>query len=332
MKTAALTAFVAASLALRAHAYLDVEDGALNVRHFHMVERSEDGEIIGRAFRNTYDIVRRDEGGLEARGRCTTVLACGTAGGCATMAGQRYCKGESWEKSFQKAVSQTGANGITGLKMMAEGIGRGPVGTLVGAVKTTTKAILDAKKEQKKNAAAREAQAKKNQPKKSQPKKSPAKAPAKKSAPKQKKNTRTKAPAKKPQGKPAARKPAARKPAARKPAARKPAARSPAKKPAAKAQPPRRATTPKKAAPAPKKAAPAPKKAAAPAKNQKKKRDLEDFEEILNRRDFEVVERDEDMNLVERGEYSTFDLVTRNEDGEIVTRECEMYNGDVSCM
>lgn len=64
---------------------------------------------------------------------------------------------------------------------------------------------------------------------------------------------------------------------------------------------------------------------------------MEDFEdEVLNRRDFEVVERDEDMNLgedavsgrnpdsilndlcvVERGEYSTFDLITRNEEGDL---------------
>ena len=67
------------------------------------------------------------------------------------MAGQRYCKGESWEKSFQKAVSQTGANGITGLKMMAEGIGRGPVGMIAGMAKSTAKALIDAKKEKKGN-------------------------------------------------------------------------------------------------------------------------------------------------------------------------------------
>lgn len=90
---------------------------------------------VGRGFSNTYDVVRRDEGGLEARGRCTTVLACGTPGGCATMAGQRYCKGENWEKSFQKAVSQTGANGKMGLKLMASGIARGPVGLIAGKLR-----------------------------------------------------------------------------------------------------------------------------------------------------------------------------------------------------
>ena len=63
------------------------------------------------------------------------------------MAGQRYCKGEAWNVSFQKAVKQTGANGVAGLKMMAEGIGRGPVGMIAGMAKTTAKALIKAKKE-----------------------------------------------------------------------------------------------------------------------------------------------------------------------------------------
>ena len=65
------------------------------------------------------------------------------------MAGQRYCKGEAWNKSFQKAIKQTGANGKAGLKMMAEGIGRGPIGMIAGAAKTTAKALIKAKKEKK---------------------------------------------------------------------------------------------------------------------------------------------------------------------------------------
>lgn len=273
MKSIVKTSIVAAALALNAQAYVAVEDGAFNVRHIHMVERSESGEIVGRAFGNTYDVVRRDDSDLEARGRCTTVLACGTAGGCATMAGQRYCKGESWNKSFQKAVSQTGANGITGLKMMAEGIGRGPAGMIAGMAKTTAKALIDAKKNKK--AAGKKG---KEAPKKAK------KAPKKQNAPKK-------------SSKPAKSKPAKSKPAKSKPAKSKPA-----------------------------------KSNTKASKNKKQKRDLEDEELMLNRRDFEVVERDENMDFVQRSEYSTFDLVTRDEDGSIVTRQCEMYNGEVSCM
>jgi hypothetical protein len=88
---------------------------------------------------------------LIERRKCTTINACGTAGGCMVMAGQRYCDGVPWQKSFQDAVKQTGANGVTGLKLMAEGIGRGPVGTIVGAAKATAKAITDAKKQDKKH-------------------------------------------------------------------------------------------------------------------------------------------------------------------------------------
>ena len=62
------------------------------------------------------------------------------------MAGQRYCDGVPWQKSFQDAVRQTGANGVTGLKMMAEGMGRGPVGMIANMAKTTAKAIIDAEK------------------------------------------------------------------------------------------------------------------------------------------------------------------------------------------
>ncbi|KAH6913892.1 hypothetical protein BKA70DRAFT_1259792 [Coprinopsis sp. MPI-PUGE-AT-0042] len=149
MKSIILSILVTFALTLQSHAYLDVEDGAFNVRHFHMVKRGENGEIVGRAFGNTYDIV-----GLETRSKCTTVMACGTAGGCAAMAGQRYCKGEPWNKSFQKAIKQTGANGAASLKMMAEGIGRGPVGMIAGMAKTTAKALVKAKKEKKKRSLA----------------------------------------------------------------------------------------------------------------------------------------------------------------------------------
>jgi hypothetical protein len=40
-----LKATFAIALALCAHAYLEVEEGALNVRHIHMVERAVNGEI-----------------------------------------------------------------------------------------------------------------------------------------------------------------------------------------------------------------------------------------------------------------------------------------------
>jgi hypothetical protein len=45
MKITFATIFVALTLSFQAYAYLDVEDGALNVRHFHMIERGESGEI-----------------------------------------------------------------------------------------------------------------------------------------------------------------------------------------------------------------------------------------------------------------------------------------------
>ncbi|TEB18979.1 hypothetical protein FA13DRAFT_1744860 [Coprinellus micaceus] len=289
------SSLLATSLALHAQAYLEVEEGAFNVRHIHMVERGVDGEIVGRAFGNTYEVVKRDSNDLEARGDCTTILACGTPGGCAMMAGQRYCKGKSWEKSFQEAVSQTGANGVTGLKMMAEGIGRGPVGMVVNMAKSTAKAIIDAKKESEASKAAAAKRAEKQ-------KGANRRGPAKKAAPKK--------------GKKAAPRKSA------------PKAKSPA---------PKRGPTPRKA-PAPKRApAPKPKPAAPKGKTpapKKTKRDLEgqDVIEIVNKRDFEVVERDQGMNFIRRSEYSIFGIVARDEDGSIVSRECETYNGDVSCM
>ncbi|KAH6913893.1 hypothetical protein BKA70DRAFT_1217587 [Coprinopsis sp. MPI-PUGE-AT-0042] len=145
MKFTLWSTFVTFALTLQSHAYLAVEDGAFNVRHFHMVKRGENGEIVGRAYGSTYEIMD-----LEARKDCTTVSACGTPGGCMMMAAQTYCKGEDWTKGFQKAVKQTGANGMTGLKIMAEGIGRGPVGMAVGAAKATKKALDDVKKQDKK--------------------------------------------------------------------------------------------------------------------------------------------------------------------------------------
>jgi len=243
MKTSFTTLAITLALALQAQAYLSVPENALNVRHYHLVERGESGEIVGRSFANTFELVERGEDGVLERRGCTTINACGTAGGCMVMAGQRYCTGVPWQKSFQDAVKQTGANGVTGLKMMAEGIGRGPIGMIAGMAKTTAKALIDAKKH----------------------------APAKQAAPKK--------------------------------------------------------AAPHKAAPA-KKAAP-PKKAPAP---KKKKRDVEEeTSAVLNRRNFEIVERDEEFNFVERGEYSTFDFVARDEDGSMVTRSCDMFNGGVAC-
>lgn len=291
MKSALLSSLATIALALHAHAYVDAEDGAFNVRHIHMVERGESGEIVGRAFGNTYSIIKRDDNDLEVRSRCTTVLACGTAGGCATMAGQRYCKGESWNKSFQKAVSQTGANGITGLKMMAEGIGRGPVGMVANMAKSTAKAIIKGNKETKASKAAAAKKAGKSS--------------SKKSAKKEKKSS--------------SKKSASKKAAPKKKESKKAASKKSTSK---KASAPKKASTSKKAA--------APKKSA--KSTQKKKRDLDDEEIMLNRRDFDVVERDEDMNLIQRAEYSIFDIVTRDEEGSFVARECELYNGEISCM
>ena len=189
------------------------------------------------------------------------------------MAGQRYCKGESWEKSFQKAVSQTGANGITGLKMMAEGIGRGPVGMIAGMAKSTAIALIDAKKEKKANQKKAAPKKQSSKPKKESKKKGGSK--PKKSSPKKK--------------------------SAPKKGGSKPKKGS-SKKASPKKSSPKKSThkksAPKKSAPkksAPKKAAP--KKAA----SKKTKRDLEneDIIEVVNKRDFEVVERDEGMNFGE---------------------------------
>ncbi|TEB30826.1 hypothetical protein FA13DRAFT_1733248 [Coprinellus micaceus] len=355
------SSLLATSLALHAQAYLEVEEGAFNVRHIHMVERGVDGEIVGRAFGNTYEVVKRDSNDLEARGDCTTILACGTPGGCAMMAGQRYCKGKSWEKSFQEAVSQTGANGVTGLKMMAEGIGRGPVGMVVNMAKSTAKAIIDAKKESE---ASKAAEAKRAEKQKGANRRGPAKKAApKKGVSKSKKAAPRKAPSRKGTNgrgpKKAAPMKGVSKPkrvAPRKAPARKgansrgppkkttPGKSSPQKKaaprksaPKAKSPAPKRGPTPRKA-PAPKRApAPKPKPAAPKGKTpapKKTKRDLEgqDVIEIVNKRDFEVVERDQGMNFIRRSEYSIFGIVARDEDGSIVSRECETYNGDVSCM
>ncbi|KAF5333541.1 hypothetical protein D9611_002818 [Ephemerocybe angulata] len=56
-----LSALIAATLAIQAHAYLRAaEEGSFNVRNFHIVERGLDGEIVYRSFVNTYDIVQRD--------------------------------------------------------------------------------------------------------------------------------------------------------------------------------------------------------------------------------------------------------------------------------
>ncbi|KAF6761926.1 hypothetical protein DFP72DRAFT_877472 [Ephemerocybe angulata] len=236
MKSTVVSAVLAAALASQVHAYIPTAEGALNVRHFHVVERALNGEIVDRNFVNTYE-------DLDARS-CTSVLACGTAGGCMAMAAQRYCDGVPWQKSFQDAVRQTGANGKMALKLVGESLGRSPLGGAVSLAKNAAMEVVKANKEKKEREKKSDA---------GKHKKAPKQAPHKKQK-KQKK------------------------------------------------------------------------------KPNKHKRDLSEEKTIMNRRDFEIVERDERMNLVKRSQYSTFDLVMRNEDGNTVSRACEMSNGDVSCM
>ncbi|KAF5333178.1 hypothetical protein D9611_002800 [Ephemerocybe angulata] len=327
MKSIVLSSFVAAALVSRAYAYIPAEEGAFDVRHFHIVERDMDGEIVDRTFVNNYNVAPRDSEDLVPR-KCTSVLACGTAGGCMAMAAQRYCDGVPWQKSFQDAVRQTGANGKMALKLVGESLGRSPVGGAISLAKNAAMEVVKANKEKKEREKAAGAKKKKSAPAK--------KAPAKKAP---KKAPKTKAPKKGPAKKSPARKSTPKKgPAKKAPAKKSPARKSTPKKGPAKTHKvtPQRKASPGKAAP--KRSAPAPRKAAAPKKaapaSKKTKRDLgaEDDSVIVSRRDFEFVERDGDLNLVQRGEYSVFGLISRDENGEVVSRECQSFNGEVSCM
>ncbi|KAF6761918.1 hypothetical protein DFP72DRAFT_877435 [Ephemerocybe angulata] len=60
MKSIVLSSFVAAALVSRAYAYIPAEEGAFDVRHFHIVERDMDGEIVDRTFVNNYNVAPRD--------------------------------------------------------------------------------------------------------------------------------------------------------------------------------------------------------------------------------------------------------------------------------
>ncbi|KAF6743169.1 hypothetical protein DFP72DRAFT_1178442 [Ephemerocybe angulata] len=171
-----------------------------------------DGEIVDRNFLSTYDVVDRGFEELEAR-KCTSVMACGTAGGCMAMAAQRYCTDVPWQKSFKAAIKQTGAIAKKTFEMVGKSLRGTPIAGVANLAKNAAKEVIKS------------------------------------------------------------------------------------------------------------------------IKNKKKKRSLDfDEEDIMNRRDFEIVERDEDMSLVERAQYSTFNLATRGKNGEIISRECSMYNGDVSCL
>lgn len=217
------------------------------------------------------------------------------------MAGQRYCDGVSWEKSFQDAVRQTGANGLTSLKLVGESIGRGPVGSLVGVAKTTAKAIIEAEKESKANRERNNKPAPKKAVQKPIPKKIVHKPTPKRVA-------------HKPTPKKVAHKPTQKKVVHKstpKKVTHRPTPRRIAHKPAHKRivhkPAPKRAVhkpVHKKAAhkPSPKKAIhkPTPKRVAHKPKNggkKLKKRELAGGDVILNQRDFEIVERDEDFNL-----------------------------------
>ncbi|KAF6761932.1 hypothetical protein DFP72DRAFT_877498 [Ephemerocybe angulata] len=175
MKSTLLSTLLSAALVLRVQAYIPLEEGAFNVRRFHLVERAVDsGEIVSRAFLSSYDIVPRDSNDLVPR-RCHTISACGTPGGCMMMAAQTYCDGEDPKKGFQRAVKQTGAIGRETLKLIGTSLGSGPVGTIAKMVKNV---VGESKKAHKQNEAARKKNAKKEQKQK---------APKPKKAPKQKK-------------------------------------------------------------------------------------------------------------------------------------------------
>ena len=45
MKSIILSVFLTLALAFHAQAYVNVEEGAYNVRNFHIIKRGEDGEI-----------------------------------------------------------------------------------------------------------------------------------------------------------------------------------------------------------------------------------------------------------------------------------------------
>ncbi|KAF6761925.1 hypothetical protein DFP72DRAFT_877470 [Ephemerocybe angulata] len=308
MKSIVLSSFVAAALVSRAYAYIPTEEGAFDVRHFHIVERDMDGEIVDRTFVNNYNVAPRDSEDLETRG-CTSVMACGTAGGCMAMAAQRYCDGVPWQKSFNDAIEQTGANGKMALKLVGESLGRSPVGGAISLAKNTAMEVIKAnkeiaaKKEERKKA--EEAKKKKSDP----PKKAPAKkAPAKK-APK------TKAPKKGPAKKTPAKKSTPKKgPAKKSPARKSTPKKGPAKKGPAKKSPARK-STPKKG--------PATTLKKGPVKKGLRLR-------LLHRRRLPPLPRR--LLHVQRGEYSVFGLISRDENGEVVSRDCQSFNGEVSCM
>ncbi|KAF5333636.1 hypothetical protein D9611_002784 [Ephemerocybe angulata] len=157
MKSTLLSTLLSAAFVLRVQAYIPLEEGAFNVRRFHLVERAVDsGEIVSRAFLSSYDVVPRDSDDLVPR-RCHTISACGTPGGCMMMAAQTYCDGEDPKKGFQRAVKQTGAIGRETLKLIGTSLGTGPVGTIAKTVKNV---VGESKKAHKQNEAARKKNAK----------------------------------------------------------------------------------------------------------------------------------------------------------------------------
>jgi hypothetical protein len=95
--------FIALALALQLRAaFVDVAEGTLNARHFLVTERGEDGSVVARSTVSTFDLIDRDEQGQLHRRACHTYNACGTAGGCAIMAGIQSCDSDK-KKGSQEA-------------------------------------------------------------------------------------------------------------------------------------------------------------------------------------------------------------------------------------
>jgi hypothetical protein len=148
--------FVALALALQLRAaFVDVAEGPLNARHFMVTERDEDGSLVARSTVSKFTLIDRDEQGQLRRRACHTYNACGTAGGCAIMAGIQSCDSdkknpkEAAKKHLNEAAKQSGANGGKALKIIAESAGRSPLGSVAGLAKTTASEIKDAKKQDK---------------------------------------------------------------------------------------------------------------------------------------------------------------------------------------